>query len=559
VPGRARSSDRALLRLLRDRFGHASFRPGQRRIVRALLDGDDVLGVLPTGAGKSLPYQLAAQVLDGLTVVVSPLIALMRDQVDAMAEAGVGAALVSSTRTDRQNRDAVASALAGRQSLLYLTPERLDDRELVTRLAGAGVALLVIDEAHCISEWGHSFRPAYLELPGAAARLGRPPILALTATASPFVRADIVERLELREPVVVAHGNDRPNLFYEVRRVEHERHDRDVLHELLVERAPSGYGRSLERRLAGAMDGSGLVYAQTTRGAAETARWLGEWGIPAGVYHGQLRKAERERVQAAWMAGDIRVVAATNAFGLGIDKPDVRFVIHRDVPASVEAYMQEAGRAGRDGEPSRCTLVYRPGDLGRAAFLGGSAGIDREDVERVRDALSRRGPLTRRELLAEAGITRPVAGRLVPLLKDAGVVGERRRRLELRRERFDVDEVALDREEQRLAFERSRLEMMRGYAEHGGCRREYLLGYVGEELEGGCRMCDNHALRLDGAIADAADVGFVVGDRVAHGSFGEGTVHRIGPSKVTVLFDGEGYKTLAADLVRDRGVLSAAG
>jgi ATP-dependent DNA helicase RecQ len=358
---------------------------------------------------------------------------------------------------------------------------------------------------------------------------------------------------------VVVHGNDRPNLFYEVRRVEDESSDRRVLRELLVERSADGYPDDLADRLAAVADGAGIVYTQTTRAANETAGWLRAWGIAAEAYHGRMRKAERERVQDGFMAGAVRVVCATNAFGLGVDKPDVRFVVHRDIPASVEAYMQEAGRAGRDGGLARCTLIFRPGDLGRAAFLGATARLEPADVAAARDALAGGGSLTRRELARASGLGRGELARVVDLLREEGLVRERRRRLSLVRD-FDAADVPLDAEERRRAYERSRLDMMRGYAETAACRREFLLNYVGEEYDADrCALCDNHATRGRRAVGRRADVPFAVGDRVRHAEWGEGVVHRVGAEKVTVLFDSEGWKTLAADLVGDGELLVPVG
>ncbi len=366
------------------RFGHDAFRPGQEVAIRALLDGRDVVALYPTGSGKSLVYQLASQALDRATLVVSPLLALIRDQLEALHAHGIPAGAVSSAQGHRANEDAVAAVERGESKLLYVTPERLEDDAFVKRLH-RHVGLLAVDEAHCISEWGHDFRPAYLGLGDAARRLGRPPVAALTATATPWVAEEIVDRLHLRRPLVVAHGNDRPNLFLEVVRVQEESQDRAVLHRLLVTREDAPH-----HSLDPLMDGAGVIYTATTKGAEETAGWLQDWGLSAAAYHGQQRKRDREAVQDAFMDGAIRVVVATNAFGLGVDKHDVRFVLHRDVPASLEAYYQEAGRAGRDGQLARCTLIWRANDLGRAAFLAGSGRIEVEDVERVRDALARR-------------------------------------------------------------------------------------------------------------------------------------------------------------------------
>ncbi len=293
-----------LQRLLRTEFGHAQFRPGQERMIRDLLAGRDVLGVLPTGAGKSLVYQLASQLLPGVTLVVSPLLALMRDQVDALAQRGVAAGEVNSLQSEREIDMAEAQAKRGALKLLYVTPERFDDPEFMAAARSMSVSLLAVDEAHSISEWGHSFRPAYLKLGEAARALGRPALLALTATASPWVRRDIVDRLELREPDVVVAGLDRPNLYLEVLRVDDEGQDRRILRRLLVDREseqplPEGSADTLRD----AFDGSGIIYTATTRAASETARWLRGWGIAADFYHGQRKKQDRERVQDDFMAG----------------------------------------------------------------------------------------------------------------------------------------------------------------------------------------------------------------------------------------------------------------
>ncbi|MBV9582475.1 MAG: ATP-dependent DNA helicase RecQ, partial [Chloroflexi bacterium] len=338
-------SDAQTVQILHSRFGHADFRPGQEEVIRNLLARRDVLAVLPTGAGKSLAYQLTSQLLIGVTVVVSPLLALMHDQLNALAQLDIPAESLSSTQSDSDNESALERTTSGEAQLLYLTPERLENPEVVRRLRGH-VALLVVDEAHSISEWGHSFRPAYLNVRAAIEELGRPVVLALTATANAWVRRDIVQHLGMREPTVVVRETDRPNLFLEVIRVEDKRQDRAVLQQIFQgELAPE-----LPDTLREAMRGSGIIYTATTRAAQQTAHWLREWGISADYYHGQRRKSDRERVQAAFMSGEVRVIAATNAFGLGVDKPDIRFVIHREIPPSVEEYYQEAGRAGRDDQ-----------------------------------------------------------------------------------------------------------------------------------------------------------------------------------------------------------------
>jgi ATP-dependent DNA helicase RecQ len=350
------------------RFGVSALREEQRITIRHLLDGRDVMTLLPTGGGKSLTYQLASELLDGAVVVVEPLLALIRDQLHALQAAGVPAAEVTGRTGRRALERSLASVVAGELRLVYTTPERLADERLCARLADAGVALLAVDEAHCISQWGRGFRPAYLGLGDVVRRLGRPVVQALTATATPYVREDIATSLGMADAAVVSEGNDRPNLFLEVEWIDDESQDRDALCALLAR--PES-------------EGQGIVYARTTHAARETAGWLREGGVGAAVYHGRMRKRERDAVQRAFTAGEVRVIVATNAFGLGVDKPDVRWVVHRDVPATLEDYWQEAGRAGRDGEPARCTLLYRPGDLGAAAFLSSAGGDD--DLRRERE------------------------------------------------------------------------------------------------------------------------------------------------------------------------------
>jgi len=331
--------------VLHDVFGHASFRPGQREIVSAVLGGRDCIGVMPTGAGKSLTYQIPARVLGGTTLVVSPLIALMKDQVDAMGRAGLRAAFLNSTLSPEERSERVRALRRGELELLYAAPEGLE-ASVGAALEGTRLALIAVDEAHCISHWGHDFRPAYRNLSGLRARFGAP-VLALTATATSEVTRDIASQLGMRDPLLVRGSFFRRNLR---------------LHALKKGEGPSA--RDTVLRLVRARRGeSGIVYALSRKSVEETAELLRAHGVRAGAYHAGLDPGVRARVQDAFREGAIDVVVATVAFGMGIDKPDIRFVVHRDLPRSIEAYYQEIGRAGRDGAPSDCILLYSWADV----------------------------------------------------------------------------------------------------------------------------------------------------------------------------------------------------
>ncbi len=336
----------ALESALRERFGLSAFRGLQREVIEAVVAGRDVLLTMPTGAGKSLCYQLPAVVLDGLVLVISPLIALMQDQGDALRTRGVCAAFVNSSLDAHERRTRLDAAARGELELLYITPERfraLDFQEFAPRLR---IARMAVDEAHCVSQWGHDFRPDYSRLGEYRARLGSPPTIALTATATPKVAADIVVSLRLRDPLVVRTGIERPELFFATTRV-------DLAEEkvsLLAERVR-------------AIDGPGIVYSSLIRDLEELHTELRRSGIDTLVYHGKLSPQERRAMQARFLASERDVVLATNAFGMGVDKEDIRFVLHAQVPRTLEAWTQEVGRAGRDGKPAWCELLYFEEDL----------------------------------------------------------------------------------------------------------------------------------------------------------------------------------------------------
>ncbi|MEP0548405.1 MAG: ATP-dependent DNA helicase RecQ [Rhodothermales bacterium] len=331
---------------LRRHWGHEDFRPGQWSAIEAVLGGSDVLAVLPTGGGKSVCYQVPAVLQGGLVVVVSPLVALMRDQVSGLTARGVPATFIDSSLPYHESEQRWTDAEFGRYRLLYLSPERLESETFEARAGRLPTTLLAVDEAHCISEWGHDFRPAYLRIADGAALLGHPPVIAVTATATPDVRRDIVERLGLREPRVIVHGFDRPNVVPSVFRTDDKKE------------------KALE--ILRSVPGSGIVYASTRRGTETWAETLRRAGFAAEAYHAGLATDTRTAVQQRWQRGETRVIAATSAFGMGIDKPDVRFVLHVDLPRTVEAYYQEAGRAGRDGERAFAVLLFAERDAAAA-------------------------------------------------------------------------------------------------------------------------------------------------------------------------------------------------
>ncbi|MCL6647726.1 MAG: RecQ family ATP-dependent DNA helicase [Chloroflexi bacterium] len=340
-------------RALAAHFGYSSFRPGQREIILATLAGRDVLAVMPTGGGKSLTFQLPALLGTGLTLVISPLIALMKDQVDRLNRQVPGVAtFLNSTVRSAQARERLDRARTGAVRLLYLAPERLRAASFREAASALPIERIVVDEAHCVSEWGHDFRPDYLAIRRFAERIGRPPLLALTATATPTVRADIQRQLGLQQPVVVLAPLDRPNLRFSVLHLPRKTEKTAVVGELVRQ-----------------LPGSGIVYTGTRRDAEVVSGALQAAGEAVALYHAGMTPRQRAQAQERFLNGSCRVVVATNAFGLGIDKPDVRFVVHYALPATPEAYFQEAGRAGRDGLPSRCILLFSPVDLGIQRFL----------------------------------------------------------------------------------------------------------------------------------------------------------------------------------------------
>jgi ATP-dependent DNA helicase RecQ len=440
-------TDAELKRTMRRVFGVETFRPGQREVIAAVLARRDALAIMPTGAGKSLCYQLPGLHLRGTTVVISPLIALMKDQTDKLGLLGIDASQVNSGLRAAEASESLNRIRRRRAEFILTTPERIaGDAGFLDTLSRQTIDFVVVDEAHCVSQWGHDFRPSYLEIKRAIERLGHPPVLALTATATPDVVDDIVRSLGLREPVVVNTGIYRPNLQLEVLRTPNEADKRLRLAEIL---------RGVE--------GTGIVYTQTVKDCVAVHEDLRALGLEVGRYHGRLAAGERRETQERFMRGEMKAIVATNAFGMGIDKPDIRFVVHHAFPGSVAAYYQEAGRAGRDGNPARCTLLYR---------------IDDRRTQKYFIASRRRGAETRlRRKALEAG--------------------------ELERAVVEV--------ERRRVRDEDQLERMMRYAESALCRWRMLLEAF-EELtdpDFRCGTCDNCRRPPELDIAPPATTGLV--------------------------------------------------
>jgi ATP-dependent DNA helicase RecQ len=511
--GSAAQIDARMLELGQRRFGISVFRPGQALAIRNVLAGIDTLAIMPTGAGKSLCYQLPALELTGVTLVVSPLIALMKDQHDKLDQLQIEVLRLDSTLSPRDEAAALARLSENRPCIAYVTPERLSEPRFRERLAAVHVALFVVDEAHCISQWGHDFRPAYLGLGEAVRALGNPPVLALTATAPPKVKDDILAQLQIPDASVIDIGLDRPNLRYHVIKASSERKKQALLLRLIEKQA-----------------GCGIIYAATVKTVDALADFLWSQGVECGRYHGRMRAKDRERVQTAFMEhSDPRLMVATNAFGLGVDKQDLRFVIHYNFPGSLESYYQEAGRAGRDGLPADCVLLYQPEDKRIQSFFLGGRYPTPEQTRAVAEALvhvtgGRVATGSAEDGAADEGdvfvSVKDIAERadapakkarvVLSFLKEVGFAAEApgARFAPLATEPPSLENLAraASRYEQKRAQDRARLASMLRYAQSHLCRTRLLVTYFGYTDAPACGSCDNCIRNPKAAPRDAEAV-----------------------------------------------------
>ncbi len=554
----------ALDEAVREATGIERLREGQREAIEAALAGDTV-AVLASGTGKTAIYETLGYLLDGPTVVVSPTLALQRDQVQSLREDGHAAASVSSARGVRGRREALEQFSRGELEFLLMAPEQLANEEVLEQVAAGKPSLFVVDEAHCLSEWGHDFRPDYLSLGQAVQALRHPRVLALTATAAPRVRRDIVERLGMRDASLVVGAADRPAIWLGGRLFSDARERDDALVDAVL-----------------ATEGAVIVYAPTRRRCEELAALViaggdrstegqGGGGRPALVYHAGLPGRRRKEVQDAFLqdgAGEdagSEVIVATNAFGMGVDRPDVRAVYHAGPATSVDEYFQEVGRAGRDREPARAELFFRLEDFALGRYLESGGGAREEDLAAVVRTLARaaeegQGRVPQAELARRTGLNRRRLALAVGTLQAGKALLRRKAGLELaaaaRRDPAAVVAEAVAERDRRREFDGSRLDMMRAYAETTDCRRRVILELLGESHPHRCGHCDNCDA---GTSTESGERPFPIGATVEHAEWGRGTVSHYEGDRVVVLLADLGYRTLSLPLVLEKGLLTLVG
>ena len=482
---------------LRTYFGFDALRPGQDEVVQAILSGRDAMGIMPTGGGKSLCYQLPALCRPGLTVVVSPLIALMKDQVDALQARGIPAAAVNSSLGAEEYRQVMQALRYGELKVLYVAPERFAQEGFMNLLRGMQIALLAVDEAHCLSQWGHDFRPDYLRLGRVREALGYPQTVALTATATAHVREDILGTLQLREPAVIISGFARDNLDFAITHCEGRKAKFERIHKLVARWK------------------TGIVYCSTRKNVMLVFEELASQHVNAVAYHAGMTDEEREFSQDAFVSGRADVVVATNAFGMGIDRSDVRFVAHFEIPGSVEAYYQEAGRAGRDGEPAACELLFNHADLKTQEFFFEGSNPPISLIRALYSFLRFECDPTTHELhitvdsMAERmgkDVNPMAVGTALSCLIHAGAIqrfdvpgqltkGTRLLHPELNFECLEIDRVSL---EEKARRDHLKIESMTRFAYSSGCRQQWILDYFGEANAAPCGHCDMCSSADDG-------------------------------------------------------------
>jgi ATP-dependent DNA helicase RecQ len=487
------AADKDLIRdpheALEKHFGFSEFKSGQAEVVSSLLAGQDTLAVMPTGGGKSLCYQLPAMVMEGITLVVSPLIALMKDQVDALLRKGIPATMINSTLSPGEQGERLRDISAGNYKLVYVAPERFRSGAFIDALRGLPIALFAVDEAHCLSQWGHDFRPDYMRLSEAVEKLGHPQTAAFTATATPDVRADILKVLKLRDPMVSISGFKRPNLSLKVTHCEGHRQKYDRLHDLVKNQK------------------TGIIYCSTRKRVEEVSASLSAEGVKLVAYHGGMDVKDREWAQNVFIDRTYDVAVATNAFGMGIDRADVRFVAHFDIPGSVEAYYQEAGRAGRDGEPAECDLLFNFADTRTQEFFieGNNPTPDiildlYAAIHRLCGKQNQGVTISIKDLADMLNVknTMQVSSAISILVRQNylerfDVPGERKRGTRLSRPELTEKDIELDfdalNEKQRR--DSSKLESVIKFCyDHSTCRQEWILEYFGEPDASPCGCCD---------------------------------------------------------------------